>query len=62
MTAGTKALDVAHKVIVTGLIGAATFGLYDVLRGFNVMYHRNVIRNQEWAAKEAKRLEAAKPT
>ncbi|OQR98627.1 hypothetical protein ACHHYP_08295 [Achlya hypogyna] len=52
--AGSKVLDVVHKVAVTGLVGATLFGLYDITRGFNVMYTRNVARQKEWEAQQAR--------
>ncbi|EQC35810.1 hypothetical protein SDRG_06568 [Saprolegnia diclina VS20] len=51
--AGSKVLDVVHKAVVTGLLGATAFGLYDITRGFNVMYTRNVVRQKEWEAQQA---------
>ncbi|OQS07936.1 hypothetical protein THRCLA_20027 [Thraustotheca clavata] len=51
--AGSKALDVVHKVVVTGLLGASAFGLYDITRGFNVMYTRNAERLKKYEAEQA---------
>jgi len=58
--AGNKVLDAAHKIVALGLVGATTFGIYDVTRGFNIMYTRNVERRKQWAEQAA--LEAQNAT
>ncbi|ETW09093.1 hypothetical protein H310_01551 [Aphanomyces invadans] len=62
MTAATKVADAAHKIVVAGLLSATAFGLYDVTRGFTVMYSRNAERQRAYEAQQAQAASGQQPT
>lgn len=42
--AGSRAADVLHKTVTTGLVLVTIAGLADVVRGFTVLTKRNIDR------------------
>jgi hypothetical protein len=44
--AGSRAADVLHKTVASGLILVSVVGLVDVMRGFGVLAKRNIDRKK----------------
>ncbi|ETV88683.1 hypothetical protein H257_00209 [Aphanomyces astaci] len=62
MTAASKVADAAHKLVVAGLLSATAFGLYDVGRGFTVMYSRTAERQRTYDAQQAQAASGQQPS